>query len=66
MKRKMCKYEKGHQITADAYRLGLLRRESVSHASQILKRSIDFLGAEGVKITSLAQRQPVLLHSGPL
>lgn len=26
------------------------------------QRSIDFLGAEGVKITSLAQRLPLLLH----
>lgn len=35
------------------YRLGLLRREWIKHSSQ----SIDFLGAEGVKITSLAQSQ---------
>lgn len=39
------------------YGLGLLRREWIKRSSQRLERSIDFLGAEGVKITSLGQRQ---------
>lgn len=39
------------------YGLGLLRREWIKRSSQRLERSIDFLGAEGVKITSLAQSQ---------
>lgn len=48
------KYEKGHQIIS-AFTDWAAQRESIKHSPLRLKRSIDFLGAEGVKITCLTQ-----------
>lgn len=53
----MCKYEKGHQITS-AFTDGAVQKGAYKHSSQRLKRSIDFLGAERVKMTSLAHGSP--------
>lgn len=53
----MCWYEKGHQITS-ALTDGAVQKGDYKHSSQRLKRSIDFLGVERVKMTSLAHGSP--------